>query len=82
KPATILTAIESGAQGMIEPPVMRFHADSGLLFVHGEPERIELVRQVLGNIESDQQMRRALTRGPGTTTSSDRPKDTAGKDSK
>jgi hypothetical protein len=57
-PAVILSAIEHGSKGMIEAPKMRYHEDTGLVFVQGTADQQELVRQVLQNLEKDQEMLR------------------------
>jgi hypothetical protein len=61
-PAVILSAIEHGSKGMLEAPKMRFHEDTGLLFVQGAQQQQELVRQVLQNLEKDQDMLRNANR--------------------
>jgi membrane protein involved in colicin uptake len=43
---------------MIEAPKMRYHEDTGLVFVQGTADQQELVRQVLQNLEKDQEMLR------------------------
>jgi len=55
KPETILTAVDTGlgiGSGASEP-VIRYHQDSGLLFIKGTGLEIALVRQILRNMEND-----------------------------
>lgn len=61
-PETILTAIEVVRKDMMVPPRMRYHSASGLLFVHGTAEQVQIVREVLTNLERDQQKRRERLR--------------------
>lgn len=56
---TVLSALEAGARVMGEPLDMRFHEESSLLFVKGGPTQLELVQQVLGNLQREQDRLRA-----------------------
>lgn len=59
KPETILSAIEAGVQGTsMQAPKLRYHAESGLLFVHGDGQQVDLVKQVLSSIEEGQSHQR------------------------
>jgi hypothetical protein len=59
KPETILSAIEVGVQGTsMQAPKLRYHAESGLLFVHGDGQQVDLVKQVLSSIEEGQSHQR------------------------
>ena len=69
-PDTILTAIDVGlglAGG--DKPVLRYHADSGLLFVQGGPQHVDVVQQVLMSLQEDLAQRRKSGSG-GTTVRS------------
>lgn len=75
KATTILTAIESGMTGLMDVPTLRYHEDSGLLFVQGSGQQIAVVQEVLQSIESTQQYRRASNRGAGGPPVDVTPKD-------
>lgn len=74
-PDTILTAIDTGL-GMVggSKPVLRYHADSGLLFVQGGPQHVDVVQQVLVSLQEDLARRRkaASAEISGGTQPSDR----------
>jgi len=58
KPETVLTAIDTAlglqrADDEGEPAAIKLHAESGLLVVHGVPEQIDAVEQVLTTMERD-----------------------------
>jgi hypothetical protein len=58
KPETVLTAIDTAlglqrADDEGEPASIKLHAESGLLVVHGAPEQIDVVEQVLTTMERD-----------------------------
>ena len=57
---TVLTAIDTGL-GVSEErkATIRFHKDSGLIFVRGTNMQVELVRGILGQLENDVQSHRA-----------------------
>lgn len=55
---TVLSAIEVGARVLGEPIELRFHEESLLLFVKGTKQQLELVQQVLGNLQRDQERQR------------------------
>jgi len=61
KPETILSAIETGLgiSQEKEKAVIRFHADSGLLFVQGSRAQQDIVRGVLSRMRADVLLRRA-----------------------
>lgn len=66
KAETILTAIDTGlsvaAQGSKQKAVVRYHADSGLLFVQGTRAQSNMVSEVLASIETDVERMRARAR--------------------
>jgi hypothetical protein len=51
---SITTAIETGWKmlNIAEPPVIRFHKDTGLLIAVGEPDQLKVIDQVLRNLET------------------------------
>jgi hypothetical protein len=52
---TVLSAIEAGLRlGGQEPAEMKYHRDSGLLFVNGLPGQINVVQDVLRSLLTDQ----------------------------
>lgn len=52
KPETVLSAIAAGTSGTpMQPPTLRYHAESGLLFAYGAPDQLQYVQQVLTNLE-------------------------------
>ena len=61
---TVLSAIEAGAHVLNQQFDLRFHEESGLLFVRGSAEQIELVQQVLGNLQREQERVRRELRPP------------------
>lgn len=58
RPETVLTAIEAGSKDFVGVPELRFHRESGLLFVKGDVQQLSLVREVMGNLERDVSTRR------------------------
>lgn len=60
KVETVLSAIEVGSTFDGEPPSMRFHQDSGLLFLHGTRDQLSLAMQVLQILENDLKERAAM----------------------
>ncbi len=63
KAETALSAIETGLQlGEGPPPVLRYHADSGLLFAHGPSHQLAVVSSVLRQLERDQATLREAAR--------------------
>jgi hypothetical protein len=63
---TVLSALEAGAHVMGGQFDLRYHEESGLLFVSGTSKQINLVQEVLGNLEREQQrMRNELQRAKG-----------------
>lgn len=63
KPSTILTAIDTGlavaSEEGVDKPVIRYHEDSGLLFVQGTPHQTNMVNEVLQRMENDVGRRRS-----------------------
>lgn len=61
KPETVLSAVEKGLNmgESATEPALRFHADSGLLFIRGSNEQIGLVTMVLHRMEQDLKALRA-----------------------
>jgi hypothetical protein len=58
---TVLSALESGVRmGAREDAELKYHRDSGLLFVNGQAQQINVVREVLQNLEQDQKEARKL----------------------
>ncbi len=55
---TILSAMEAGNGDEPKQPVLRFHRQSGLLFVRGNRTQIALVKDLLSNLERDLDERR------------------------
>lgn len=58
---TVLTAVETGLMvgGGDSAPTMKFHADSGLLFVEGTIQEMNLVQSIISNLESDLRRKRS-----------------------
>jgi len=54
---TILSAIEASSHFDEEGPKMRYHKDSGLLFLHGSVRQLKRARDVLVTLEEDQDVR-------------------------
>jgi len=52
---TVLSAIEAGARVLNQQFDLRYHEESGLLFLRGTSAQIEMVQQVLGNLQRDQE---------------------------
>lgn len=62
KAETILTAVDTGfgIRAGASKPELRYHQDSGLLFVKGLARELDLVKEVIGNLENDlRRLRRA-----------------------
>lgn len=55
---TILSAIEAGGGDDPKQPGLRYHRESGLLFVRGNRTQIALVKDLLTNLERDLEERR------------------------
>lgn len=62
-PNVVLTAIETGLklqnEGSEQPPDLKFHPDSGLLFVRGTRADVQLVGSVVGRMLDDAKVRTA-----------------------
>ncbi len=68
-PDVILSAIEAAVQNdTSNPPNIRFHKDSGLLFVSGTKQQVELAVEVLGRLENDTKARQRVSGKPITET--------------
>jgi hypothetical protein len=71
KAETILTAIETGlsftGEAARAKAVVRYHADSGILFVHGTLEQVGVVEQVLASLGNDLLRARHLAPRPSET---------------
>jgi hypothetical protein len=59
---TVLSALDAGIRvGTQEAASLKFHRDSGLLFVHGLPDQVNVVQEVLRSLLNDQnELRRQL----------------------
>lgn len=57
KVATILSAIEASSHFDTKAPKLRYHEDSGLLFLHGSRAQLALAADVLQILERDQKER-------------------------
>jgi hypothetical protein len=70
-PKTILTAIDTGLgiDGGKDDATIRYHEDSGLLFVQGTPEQTNLVSEVLRSMIRDLEMRRQAAQQARLTAS-------------
>ena len=80
-PQTILSAIEVGVQGTsMQAPKLRYHAESGLLFVHGDSQQVDLVKQVLSGIEEGQAHQRQALRAEFTHREELKARETKAKD--
>lgn len=55
---TILSAIAASSGDEAKPADLRFHRESGLLFVRGSRAQLSLVKDLLTNLERDQNERR------------------------
>ncbi|MBP8301820.1 MAG: hypothetical protein KA020_15730 [Planctomycetes bacterium] len=55
---TILSAIAASSGDEARPAELRFHRESGLLFVRGSRAQLSLVKDLLTNLERDQNERR------------------------
>lgn len=76
KAETILSAIDAAASFEAKQPIMRFHADSGLLFVRGAPAQLRLATEVLTSLERDLKDRMARAgRGDAGNEKADAGKD-------
>lgn len=62
---TVLSAVEQGV-GMAagDPPQLKYHGDSWLLFVSGSPEQIDVAQTVLQSLQQDQDRRRKALHPP------------------
>lgn len=58
KVETVLSAIEAGSTDEAKAAELRFHRESGLLFVRGSRAQLSLVKDLLSNLERDQNERR------------------------
>jgi hypothetical protein len=58
KVETVLSAIEAGSTDEAKAAELRFHRESGLLFVRGSRAQLSLVKELLANLEQDQSERR------------------------
>ena len=58
KVETILSAIEAGTSDEATKIVLRYHRDSGLLFLRGSRAQTSMVKDLLSNLERDLQERR------------------------
>jgi len=70
---TVLSAIKIGIEistkaGESRMPVLKYHEDSGLLFVQGSYAASSIVQRVLSEIEKDVEMRRAAAKLPKPNT--------------
>jgi len=75
KTQTILMAIDTGLaiEGVGSRAKIKYHEDSGLLFVRGTSEHLRLVTSVLDELRRDVQPSRSPRRG-GTRRKPDAPK--------
>ena len=66
KVETILSAIEAGTSDDAKKAVLRYHRDSGLLFLRGTRAQITIIKDLLSNLERDleERRRRAVTPAP------------------
>ncbi len=80
---TILTAVDTGLGVVAEhagldttssdKAVVRYHEDSGLLFVAGTNAQLSVVDQVINNLERDQKEERAAKRATSTPATKEAP---------
>ena len=69
KVETILSAIEAGTGDEAKKAVLRYHRESGLLFLRGSRAQIGIVKELLSNLERDLQERRVrAASGPAAAT--------------
>jgi hypothetical protein len=64
---TVLSALDAGVRlGTQEQAELKYHRETGLLFVNGSPAQITVVNEVLRNLNSDHQMMRIQAASRGT----------------
>jgi hypothetical protein len=74
KPETILSAIETGLSFSASgpKPVVRYHTDSGILFVQGTPKHVHVVQEILSSLNEDVARARQAAAMARTTNSATR----------
>jgi hypothetical protein len=74
EPGTVLSAIETGLSFAQSPrkPVVRYHTDSGILFVQGTPEHVHVVQEILSSLSEDVARARQAAAMAKATTSATR----------